>query len=201
MSAVLEDAKDPDRGDGAVASDPAVVVTVSRDDEHRLNKAVTEQVAWLAGLGVHGDAHAGATVQHRSRVAADPTQPNLRQVHLIHAELLAELRAQGFDVGPGQLGENILTAGVDLLGLPRGRRRRGQRGVSAGEASRGQHRDGKLTSDSGMTRIRLMTTVDAALLERARNLRSGTTDTALVDEALAALLGRYRGPASTALPR
>ena len=97
-----------------------VVVTVSRDGEHRFSKAVTEEIALFVGLGVRGDAHAGATVQHRSRVAVDPSQPNLRQVHLIHAELLAALRAQGFDVGPGRLGENILTAGVDVLGLPRG---------------------------------------------------------------------------------
>nr|WP_240897002.1 MOSC domain-containing protein [Kineococcus vitellinus] len=76
----------------------------------------------LAGLGVEGDAHAGSTVQHRSRVAADPTQPNLRQVHLIHGELHEELRRQGFEVGPGQLGENITTEGLDLLGLPRGTR-------------------------------------------------------------------------------
>lgn len=95
-----------------------VVVTVSRDGEHRFSKAVAEEIVLLAGLGVQGDAHAGATVQHRSRVAADPAQPNLRQVHRIHAELHAELRAQGFDIGPGQMGENILTAGVDVLGLP-----------------------------------------------------------------------------------
>lgn len=99
---------------------PPAVVAVSRDRDHRFSKAVAQEITLLTGLGVQGDAHAGATVQHRSRVAADPTQPNLRQVHLIHAELLAELREQGFDVGPGQLGENILTAGVDLLGLPRG---------------------------------------------------------------------------------
>jgi len=97
-----------------------VVVAVSRDGEHRFSKAATEEIALLPGLGIQGDAHAGATVQHRSRVAADPAQPNLRQVHLIHAELHAELREQGFDVGPGQMGENVLTAGVDLLALPRG---------------------------------------------------------------------------------
>ncbi len=74
----------------------------------------------LAGLGVAGDAHCGATVRHRSRVAADPTQPNLRQVHLIHQELLDELVAKGFRVAPGIMGENITTGGVDLLGLPRG---------------------------------------------------------------------------------
>jgi len=91
---------------------------VSRDAEHRFSKAVTEEITLLLGLGVQGDAHAGVTVQHRSRVAADPTQPNLRQVHLIHAELHAELREQGFHVDPGQMGENVLTGGIDLLGLP-----------------------------------------------------------------------------------
>jgi MOSC domain-containing protein YiiM len=93
---------------------------VSRDAEHHFSKAVTTQITLLLGLGVQGDAHAGVTVQHRSRVAADPTQPNLRQVHLIHVELHSELRDQGFHVGPGQMGENVLTAGVDLLGLPCG---------------------------------------------------------------------------------
>ena len=96
-----------------------VVVSVSRDGEHRFSKVVTGEITLLSGLGVQGDAHAGTTVQHRSRVATDPTQPNLRQVHLIHVELHAELRELGFDVAPGQMGENILTAGVELLGLPR----------------------------------------------------------------------------------
>lgn len=74
----------------------------------------------LAGLGVEGDAHMGTTVKHRSRVARDPTVPNLRQVHLLHRELLDELAAKGFSVGPGDIGENILTAGLDLLALPTG---------------------------------------------------------------------------------
>ena len=100
--------------------DQPVVVSVSRDGEHRFSKVVTDEITLLSGLGVQGDAHAGTTVQHRSRVAADPTQPNLRQVHLIHAELHTELREQGFDVAPGQLGENITTTGVSLLALPRG---------------------------------------------------------------------------------
>ncbi|WP_209305471.1 MOSC domain-containing protein [Blastococcus sp. CT_GayMR20] len=78
----------------------------------------------LAGLGVEGDAHAGRTVQHLSRVARDPTAPNLRQVHLIHAELHDELRARGFVVQPGDMGENVMTRGVDLLGLPTGARLR-----------------------------------------------------------------------------
>lgn len=76
----------------------------------------------LTGLGVQGDTHAGHTVQHRSRAAADPTQPNLRQVHLIQAELLDELNAAGFGLHPGDLGENLLTRGLDLLGLPVGTR-------------------------------------------------------------------------------
>ncbi len=101
-------------------SEQPVVVAVSRDAEHRFSKPVVEEIVLLAGLGVQGDAHAGATVQHRSRVAADPSRPNLRQVHLIQAELYAELREQGFEVAPGQLGENVTTLGVDLLSLPAG---------------------------------------------------------------------------------
>ena len=99
-----------------------VVLAVSRDSEHRFSKVPAASINLIAGIGVEGDAHAGRTVQHRSRVAADPTQPNLRQVHLMHAELFDELREGGFDVQPGQLGENITTAGIDLLGLPRGTR-------------------------------------------------------------------------------
>jgi MOSC domain-containing protein YiiM len=83
-------------------------------------KANERAVRLLEGLGVEGDAHAGATVKHRSRVRQDPTQPNLRQVHLIHAELHEELRAKGFDLVPGQMGENITTRGIDLLALPKG---------------------------------------------------------------------------------
>jgi len=96
------------------------VIAVSCDHEHRFSKTVVDRVRLLPGLGVAGDAHAGVTVKHRSRVAADPTQPNLRQIHLIQAELFDELREQGFEVGPGQLGENVTTRGVDLLALPRG---------------------------------------------------------------------------------
>lgn len=101
-------------------TEQAVVVGVNSAGEHRFSKAAREEITVLTGVGVQGDAHAGITVQHRSRVAADPTQPNLRQVHLIHAELFAELRDQGFDVRPGQLGENITTPGLALLDLPRG---------------------------------------------------------------------------------
>lgn len=95
-------------------------MTVARDAEHRFSKQRAAELRVLAGLGIEGDAHRGATVKHRSRVRADPTQPNLRQVHLIHAELFGELERQGFAVGPADLGENITTDGVDLLALPRG---------------------------------------------------------------------------------
>lgn len=98
------------------------VVAVNRSPSHTMSKPNTGSIRLIAGLGVEGDAHAGETVKHRSRVARDPTQPNLRQVHLIHAELHDELRAAGFDVVPGQMGENVTTRGVDLLGLPTGAR-------------------------------------------------------------------------------
>ena len=101
-----------------------VVTEVFRSPVHGFSKARCTSIRLLAGFGVEGDAHAGVTVKHRSRVAADPTQPNLRQVHLIHAELFDELRAGGFVVMPGQLGENITTSGVDLLSLPKGARLR-----------------------------------------------------------------------------
>jgi len=100
------------------------VAAVCRSAGHTFGKPTASGIRLLAGLGVEGDAHAGATVKHRSRVARDPTQPNLRQVHLIHAELHDELRAAGFDVAPGQMGENVTTRGIDLLGLPTGARLR-----------------------------------------------------------------------------
>ena len=100
------------------------VTAVSRSATHTMTKPNQEAVRLLTGLGVEGDAHLGETVKHRSRVARDPSQPNLRQVHLIHAELHDELRAAGFDVFPGKMGENITTRGIDLLGLPTGTRLR-----------------------------------------------------------------------------
>lgn len=98
----------------------AVVVAVSRSPGHRFSKRNELWIRLVAGLGVEGDAHAGETVKHRSRVARDPTQPNLRQVHLIHAELHDELAAAGFSVGAGDMGENVTTRGIDLLALPVG---------------------------------------------------------------------------------
>jgi MOSC domain-containing protein YiiM len=99
-----------------------VVTAVSRSATHTMSKRNEAAIRLVAGLGVEGDAHAGETVKHRSRVRRDPTQPNLRQVHLIHAELHDELVAAGFDVAPGRLGENVTTRGVDLLALPAGTR-------------------------------------------------------------------------------
>ncbi len=102
----------------------STVLAVSRSATHDFSKPTQESIRLLAGLGVEGDAHLGETVKHRSRVKADPTQPNLRQVHLIHSELHEELSAKGFTVAPGQMGENITTQGIDLLGLPTGARLR-----------------------------------------------------------------------------
>lgn len=102
----------------------ASVVSVSRDPGHGFSKPVCDDIRLLAGLGVAGDAHCGVTVKHRSRVRIDPTQPNLRQVHLLQYELFGELAAAGFEIEPGQMGENVLTRGLDLLRLPTGARLR-----------------------------------------------------------------------------
>lgn len=99
-----------------------IVQSVSLSPRHAFSKECQPEITLLEGLGVEGDTHLGVTVQHRSRVAKDPTQPNLRQVHLIHAELLEELALKGFHVAPADMGENILTKRVDLLALPRGAR-------------------------------------------------------------------------------
>ena len=100
------------------------VVAVASDPVHRFGKPLRDSITLLPGLGVAGDAHCGAAVQHRSRIAKTPGAPNLRQVHLIHAELFDELRQAGFTAAPGTLGENITTRDIDLLGLPRGVRLR-----------------------------------------------------------------------------
>ncbi|MFJ8360446.1 MOSC domain-containing protein [Streptomyces sp. NPDC093984] len=96
------------------------VTAVSSNGEYSFTKPNRDSIRLLAGLGVEGDVHAGVTVKHRSRVAQDPTQPNLRQVHLMQEELFAEVAEEGFELGPGELGENITTRGIDLLGLPVG---------------------------------------------------------------------------------
>lgn len=103
----------------AMTSNPHVLA-VHLDSQHRFSKQSAAQIQLVEGHGVQGDAHFGRTVQHRSRVRADPSQPNLRQVHLMHQELFEHLALQGFSVEPGRLGENITTTGIDLLSLPKG---------------------------------------------------------------------------------
>jgi MOSC domain-containing protein YiiM len=100
----------------------ATVVAVHSSRRHDFSKEERGEIVLIEGRGVSGDAHFGTTVQHRSRVAKNPTQPNLRQVHLIHQELLDELRGKGFEVGPGELGENVTTRGIRLLELAVGTR-------------------------------------------------------------------------------
>jgi MOSC domain-containing protein YiiM len=119
---VSDDADLPtDPSDAPDVSD-ASVLALSRSPRHRFSKQPEGEVRLVAGIGVEGDAHAGTTVQHLSRRRSDPAAPNLRQVHLMHAELFDELAAQGFVVRPGELGENVTTLGVELLALPRGTR-------------------------------------------------------------------------------
>jgi len=103
-------------------STEASVVAVARSEGHTFRKPTADVIRLLEGLGVEGDAHLGRTVKHRSRVSRDPEQPNLRQVHLVMAERHDELGAAGFEVGPGEMGENVTTRGVDLFALPVGTR-------------------------------------------------------------------------------
>lgn len=99
-------------------TDPRVLA-VSASPSHTMSKPLVASIRLLKGLGVEGDAHLGTTVKHRSRVAVDPGQPNLRQVHLIHSEIFEDLAARGFSVQAGVMGENITTQGINLLALPR----------------------------------------------------------------------------------
>lgn len=102
-------------GDGETS---ARVLSVNLAATHEFSKAAAPMIRLLEGLGVEGDAHCGATVKHRSRVRRDPTQPNLRQVHLLHSELFGEVARTGHRLLPGDLGENVTTTGIDLLALP-----------------------------------------------------------------------------------
>ncbi|MEU0944455.1 MOSC domain-containing protein [Streptomyces canus] len=96
------------------------ITAVSSNGTYSFTKPNRESITLLAGFGVEGDVHGGATVKHRFRMKRDPSQPNLRQVHLMHEELFEEVRRAGFEVAAGELGENVTTRGVDLLGLPVG---------------------------------------------------------------------------------
>ncbi|MFK8161546.1 MAG: MOSC domain-containing protein [Lewinella sp.] len=97
-----------------------IVKSVSKSGTHTFSKFNCDSIVLLKGLGVEGDAHMGVNVKHRSRVAKDPSQPNLRQVHLIHAELFDELKLKGFNIQAGEIGENITTKEIALLSLPKG---------------------------------------------------------------------------------
>ena len=107
-------------GVAPLASLGGQVVAVSRCSSHGFAKQPHSGIVLIAGEGVEGDAHRGTTVQHLYKVRRDPTQPNLCQVHLFASEMLDELRDAGFDLGPGEIGENVLTRGIDLLRLPKG---------------------------------------------------------------------------------
>lgn len=96
------------------------VHSVNRDTRHKFSKPPVPEITLIEGIGVEGDAHAGATVQHLHLIKVDAAAPNLRQVHLIQSELFAVLEEAGYEVGPGDLGENVTTSGVDLLNLPTG---------------------------------------------------------------------------------
>lgn len=102
----------------------ATISALARDDLHRVSKQPCDHIRLVAGLGIEGDAHAGLTMQHRSRWVKQRTVPNLRQVHLIHVELLDELGLKGFAIAPARMGENVTTRGIDLLGLSNGTRLR-----------------------------------------------------------------------------
>ena len=100
--------------------EPVEIVAVHRAKRHEFSKQTADEIVLIEGIGVEGDSHAGVTVQHRSRVRFTPRALNLRQVHLMHAELFDQVAEDGFSVRPGDLGENITTRGIDLLGLPAG---------------------------------------------------------------------------------
>ncbi|MGQ9366936.1 MOSC domain-containing protein [Azospirillum sp. ST 5-10] len=102
----------------------ATVIAVAAGPTHSFSKPVRDRIVLIAGLGVEGDAHLGETVRHRHQRAQDPARPNLRQVHLLEGELFDDLRGRGFTVRPGEMGENVTTRGIDLLGLPAGTRLR-----------------------------------------------------------------------------
>ena len=122
----------------------AVVLAVHKSTSHSFTKYAEDSITLVQGIGVEGDAHSGTTVKHRSRVARDPSQPNLRQVHLLHAELFDELMDKDHPVFPGDMGENITTRGIDLLALPTGTRLHiGQGGAVDVAGQRAVHVDGR----------------------------------------------------------
>jgi len=96
------------------------VVGLARDGRNGFSKSAMDTICLIQGQGVEGDAHSGPFVRHRYLARRQPRLPNLRQVHLIPSELFEALRNAGYDLHPGDLGDNIATAGLDLETLPMG---------------------------------------------------------------------------------
>ncbi|OBT91659.1 hypothetical protein VE01_10343 [Pseudogymnoascus verrucosus] len=111
---------------------PAGTITsLSLSPTHAFSKPPISRLVLIPGLGVEGDCHLGADIQHLSRMTVRPLPENLRQVHLMSGEFLEGLVVRGEEgkagegegkrrVKPGDLGENITTSGLDLEGLTRG---------------------------------------------------------------------------------
>jgi MOSC domain-containing protein YiiM len=180
----------------------SVVVAVSRNGTYAFSKPVRDRIRLLAGLGVEGDAHAGTTVQHRGRVRADPSQPNLRQVHLLAAELFDEVREQGYEVAPGQLGENVTTRGIDLLGLPPGTILRFGRPPDGGPTgAHGQGGGGAASAEPGGAALTgVLAAADNATLDAA-TAAALTAVTAAAERDAGRRPGRRGAPADPADPR
>ena len=168
------------------------VVSVSCNDVYSFTKPVRDEIVLVAGLGVEGDVHAGVLVKHRSRVKADPTQPNLRQVHLMQAELFGEVREEGYTVAPGGLGENVTTSGIDLLALPLGTILRFGRPRGDGERAASARETGQTAASAGQRAARAGGTALDAVLAAA-----GAADlddpTAAAAAAIAAVASRDDG--------
>lgn len=174
-----------------MSAQQGTVAAVSRNDAYTFTKPNRDEIVLVAGLGVEGDVHAGVNVRHRSRVAADPSQPNLRQVHLIHQELFEEVAEKGYEVPAGGLGENVTTSGIDLLGLPRGTILRF--GRDGGAAADGGRTAGEGSGDGGHPVDAVLAAAAAAELDEAttraaeavaaaveRDVRAGDTRPAIV---------------------
>lgn len=94
------------------------ILSVSARSGHHFSKTPQRSIRLLAGLGVEGDGHMGERIKHRSRARYNPALPNLRQVHLIDSGYIALMAAKGYAVAPGDIGENLLVAGIDLISMP-----------------------------------------------------------------------------------
>ena len=59
----------------------AEVVAVCCDVGNNFTKPLRNSITLIEGIGVEGDAHSGATVQHLYLQKKDAAASNLRQVH------------------------------------------------------------------------------------------------------------------------